>query len=171
MPPPPLARSIIILVEAPSIFGALNGRSRHDSTRERNGANPFLPSFLPLSLSLSLPRPQIIPVLPRLPFWASHSDWEDDMTEIRVFRGGERRGERHLLRRRRRRGRRRPRPRPSSSARIVMKRNGADALKSSPSFILPVRTLFPSSLRLSCSRFADERTGAGGRGRGRARNL
>ena len=26
-------------------------------------------------------------LLPRLPFWASHSDWEGDMTEIRVFRG------------------------------------------------------------------------------------
>ena len=38
--------------------------------------------------------PQIIPVLPRLPFWASHSDWEADMTEIRVFRGD--RGARHL---------------------------------------------------------------------------
>ena len=91
------------------------------------------------------------------------------MTEIRVFRGEERRAASTAAT-----------EEEATAAVVVIGKNHYEeertgrTLQSPPpqsSSVLPVRTLFPSLARLSLQRSADERAGAGKRGRASAESL
>ena len=93
------------------------------------------------------------------------------MTEIRVFRGEERRAASTAAT---------EEEATATAAVVVIGKNHYEeertgrTLQSPPpqsSSVLPVRTLFPSLARLSLQRSADERAGAGKRGRASAESL